>query len=658
MYKKRWRSDVVRSTFRSTSSKKGQITVFIILGMVILIALVLALTFQREAISFKPEEIIPTEKGKVASFISFCIQNSGEEALQLIGLQGGYIEVPEEILADGTRHLKTSPFTAIPLWAQGNSVTVPSLSEMKSEIDNYLEQNLASCLFSSEVFKESYDIIEKSSVKADTRIVDNKVIFNVNWDLEVRDKGGKRVAEIINHVAESPIKLKQLHELANEIIGAELRQMKLEDITQDLLALEHPNVPLAGTELSCTRKVWEVEEVKEQLKELLRVNIGNLRLKGTDFLEFPDELPYYKSHYIWDIGNDFINPKISAIFNYQPTYPFTFQVTPLKNGKMTSGQVGGTDILSFICVQNWKFTYDVVYPVAVSLKEGDYNFNFAFDVHLIRNIPNREVQLTARPSNTLNFVADESYCKQARIPMTITTWELVENKRGVSNREPLDDVNLAFSCIKNQCDAGRSEFDFANRGYQAGQELNLPYCVGGIVRGKKEGYKEGVVRVVTTPGEEVEVNLIPLKQFPLNRIKVIKHELGDLEETSEWRDETLSIKLVFNKEDGGLRLPLEPFHEENVIISSQLDEEVVNSQTLDFLAKANFAYELELLLFNEDQIVGGYRGNWTVPWSNLEEAEELTFHVVSKENANEDDLFDLVLNLNEYSQQVPLPEIR
>src|SRR3989338_3571136 len=88
---------------------QGQITIFIILGIVLLLAVALVIMLKTEVIQFNPEEIIPTEKGKIENYITQCMSSIGDKALLQIGLQGGYIDVPAEIARDGALHLRLSP---------------------------------------------------------------------------------------------------------------------------------------------------------------------------------------------------------------------------------------------------------------------------------------------------------------------------------------------------------------------------------------------------------------------------------------------------------------------------------------------------------------------------------------------------------------------
>lgn len=655
MYKKRYLRDRNRFNYSQFSDKKGQVTVFIIVGILLLLAIVLILVLKTEITTFKPEEIIPTQKGKVESYISACISDLGEEALLRVGNQGGYVEVPEHIAKDGSSHLRTSPFSVVPYWAVGNNIRIPPLSQIKVDIDKYVKDNLRSCVFDLKAFQETYDIIEKSDLTVSTDIVESRVIFNVNWQIEVRDKSGDKITTLIDHVSESPIKLKRVHEMATKIIEREMEELKLEDITQDLIALEHADLPLSGVELSCKKKVWNVKKVKETLQDMLRINIKELKISGTEFVQFPDELPYYQNHYVWDFGAEFVKPDVSVVFNYNNNYPLTFQVTPTQGGRMKSGLLGGTDILSNICLQIWKFTYDVEYPVLVRVKDETtgYNFNIALMVHLVRNMPNRNVVLTAQPSAIIDYPTDEDYCTQAKIPTTVFTWENVDSEDGTNYKEPLNNVDISFTCLKYRCEMGQTQY---GGGYQATTRINLPYCVGGIMRGEKDGYKEDWVRVVTSSGKEVELNLAPLFNFPTTGIKVMKHEFRGVEEgekigTGKFLDddEFALIKIV-KKKDG------EEFHKIEQVIGAE--EELSQMMNISLLGKATYTYELDIQVFDDEDFIGGYKGNWTVPWGDLEPAQEMIFHTVSKERGSEAEVFDVLMNLKEYSQYVPSPELK
>jgi len=697
-------------SLKNSNNKRGQVTVFIILGIILLLLVILLILLRQEmAAFFGLEEVVISQQGAVESYVTDCIAEVGDEALLIAGLQGGYIEMPERYTDDIGWHLELSPFLYVPLWANGPEIDQPSLEEIKIQVDEYIEENVQDCLFREGAFSETYDIVEISSVESDVNFFDSRTVFNVHWDLLVQDKMGEVVAELINHEAQSDIRFKTLYEMANSVLIAEMAQLKLEDITQDLIALEHEDVPVAGIEISCSEKRWEVDQAEETLKDMLRINLRNLKLEGTDFVEFPEELPYYENHYVWDVEN--YDKDISAVFKFENTYPFTFQVTPQKGNYMTSDRLGGGSVLSFLCIQNWKFTYDVVYPVIVEIRDEESGaiFQMAFTVNLIKNYPYKG-PVIARESQFSDTVTDDDYCYRSPsyVSMDVETYSLIQNNdTGVYSQEPLEDVDVSYTCIKYRCEMGTSEYDFEQRGDVAGLSAEFPYCSAAIMRGAKEGYIETWEYVVPEEDDIVQLNLRPLLTFTLADVEIVKHQLVGREceseevEESETSEENLcfdisdgevigaeEIAMVTMKhypgagafeeveaetneteetsteestsyvELGEFLLEGSELHKAEFIVSPGLDEEYIAESEVQLLAGADFEYDVLIYLVDEEDLIGGYRGKWLVPWSSLEqEGTKVRFHVLEVDPTEEEDYYGFMANMEDFSEELPEPEL-
>jgi len=654
MLKKRLKVDYSRFYSFVFKDKKSQVTLFIILGLLLLLALVLVVLLKQEVIVFKPEELIPTQKGKVESYITSCISEIGKESLFLLGLHGGYINVSSDIVADGTQHVKLSPTEVVPYWASGKTIRIPTLNEMKLQLDRRMEDNLRNCLLNKTVFNNTYTIVEKSNISADTKITDQKVIFNVKWDLEIKDKSGEVITQVVNHVSESPVKLKKVYDTSTKILYGEMNQLKIEELTLDLISLEHPSVPLMGIELSCTKRSWKVNEVKDKLKDMLRININELKIKETDYVNFPSTQPYYQNHYVWDLGLN-SSKDIQVNFNYNNNFPFYFEVTPREGNVLKSGSTGGSDLLSYICIQMWKFTYDVSYPVLVQVvdSKNSYVFNTAFTVHLKNNRADRSDASLTPSAVIIDYPTSDTFCQKRDIPITVNTYELIENNvTGVYWKDPLDEVNLTYTCLKYQCPIGQTEY--TSSGAVASYKTNFPYCTGGILRGKKEGYAENWVRVVSNQAQSVDLVLVPLFNLSAKKITVLKHDFnsistlgqGSISSTGKPLDknETVLIQITRNKEEYGL-------HKESLVLSPSLDKTLSEKSYLKFLAGTDYEYELEIYLLDKDGIKGGYSANWTAEWDYLKTSNELVFHILSKDSfKDQDEMYAFQSELNKYSK--------
>jgi hypothetical protein len=653
MQKKRYTRVLDRPIF----NKKGQVTLFIILGIVLLIILVLIILLQREIVTITPGKIIPDTKDKIENQITLCVREVGEEALFKIGLQGGYLEFSDQQLRDGNYVLQT-PVTPTPYWAYGNTIEIPSLQSIKESVDTYIEENIESCVFPAGLLDEEFSYISQGTASSDTEFTNTQVLYNVDWEIDVQTKDGELVTKLLRHETESKIKFKDLYETATKVIEQEINSLKFEDITQDLIALEHPNVPVMGMEISCAEKKWPLLTVQNTLKELITTNIPQIKVSGTEIVDFPKELPYYQNHYVWDVGEDFSKNDVSVTFRYQENFPFSFQVTPHDGSFLRSGTQGGSDILSALCVQMWKFTYDVSYPVLMKVKDENsgFVFNTAFTVHLLRNNPNRNGFVEALNPNTIPTIAGEEFCSNRRIPMTILTSSVVDSpETGVSFSEPVEEVNISFTCIKHKCDMGSTLLDFDNRGYQAGFTRNFPFCVGGILRATKNGYKESWQRVLTENSKQVEIELTPLYQVPVQNVKVVYHNvendiIGPAMAITQDETAIVTIKSIKKNEIN------KPFHESTIVTSaSGLDVE--GFSTFELLAGADFTYDIDVTVFKNDLFVAGYKGNWTVPWNDLQQSTQIIIHTIGKEMTPEES-FGFISKLPSQSILVSKPELK
>ena len=93
-------------------------------------------------------------------------------------------------------------------------------------------------------------------------------------------------------------------------------------------------------------------------------------------------------------------------------------------------------------------------------------------------------------------------------------------------------------------------------------------------------------------------------------------------------------------------------------LSEEENRNIGEEDSIEFLARADFTYELDITIIQDELITGGYKANWTIPWEALESADELVFHVLSTGKANEETMFELVNTLGEKSVFVPSPELR
>ena len=168
--------------------KKGQVTIFIIIAIVIVASIALYFSLNGKFI----EKEMSKELTPAYNYFLSCIEDETQRAALLIGSQGGYIEVPE--FSPGSEYMPFSSQldflgTPIPYWyyVSGNGIVkqqVPSKIEMESQLEDYLKARVLECNFAS-FEQQGFEIEMDEEANADVKIQDNKIDISVDVPLTI-----------------------------------------------------------------------------------------------------------------------------------------------------------------------------------------------------------------------------------------------------------------------------------------------------------------------------------------------------------------------------------------------------------------------------------------------------------------------------------------
>ncbi len=185
-------------------SKRGQITIFIIIAIIFIASLALYFIFKGGL----RDEIISPESEEIYLFVQACIYETGKDAIYDIGQSGGYFVASEPSTDSG-----------IPYYYLINKSYMPSKQRIEREISYYINTLLFFCTEDFVDFPE-FEISERE-IKADTQIQDNKIILNVEYPINIR-KGESitRLRDFEN--IEIPVRLGVIYNAISEIIRDQL----------------------------------------------------------------------------------------------------------------------------------------------------------------------------------------------------------------------------------------------------------------------------------------------------------------------------------------------------------------------------------------------------------------------------------------------------
>ncbi|MBW3014965.1 hypothetical protein KY330_00925 [Candidatus Woesearchaeota archaeon] len=221
--------------------KKGQITIYIILGIVIL-AIVGALLFFRTTDTGVAETLsLDAARAEVEQYVKTCIKTEGDYVLLALGYQGGYLFTPS------FGGINYEGYTAAYDYYLGYNM-LPSVNEIEDlHIDDFLDLTLLECVNDLDVFADRGVGIETGALDVNSEINYGDVLITVNYPVTLVQ--GDSVVELESFSEKFPIRLGYILAQVDELIEKEVDDPNWVDLTYiNDLELDVRVVPISQTE--------------------------------------------------------------------------------------------------------------------------------------------------------------------------------------------------------------------------------------------------------------------------------------------------------------------------------------------------------------------------------------------------------------------------
>lgn len=432
------------------TSKRGQITIFVIIAIVLIVSIGAYFLFKEIA----TETIIPISIEPVETSFIDCVESNVLTGISILEAKGGYINNPTLVL--GSKYM---PFSSqlnflgvnVPYWyyVSGSNLPksqVPTIESMEEDLEEYLEQSINSCNFNT-YRSEGYKI-NLAKGNADVEISGEYIDVDLNADLSVEKDTDSSV--ISNHRLRIDSKLGSLYEEALNIYNKEQDEFFLENYTLDVLRLY---APVDGVEVRCSPITWDARTIESDLKEALEVNTMALKNQGES-----------TDYFVVDVSQD-----VNVKFLYSRSWPTYLEINPTEGDLLISKPIGNQQGMGMIgfCYVPYHFVYNFRHPVLVQVSDGGETFQFPMVVLIEGNLPRK-----ATPSNATAEVEND-VCKYKNTKMKVTLYD--------SNLDPVDG-EISFSCVGMSCEIGNTQEGIL--------EGDFPQCVNGVLKVRAEGYKD------------------------------------------------------------------------------------------------------------------------------------------------------------------------
>lgn len=544
-------------------SVKGQVTVFVILGIVILFLIALGVYWQNAYSRVRPpvqQLVVDDQLKPIQVYVTGCLDALSKEALIKLGQNGGYIYMPSGLHVNPGKSYDSDALffdpQVMPYWyfmrpcesstSGCTYINNPPVCDdrvecalpyrgdnsMEEQMNRFIEENIAVCLDDFAPFRNEYDITA-GKAKVDTQIAETFVGFKMEYPLSIKIKGTSSSGKIPYFYTQQELNLKKMYQFALEIRDAEANYTFLERQTLNLISVysgidSRMLPPMSGMEMFVKgKKYWIRTDIKEKLMSdilpytmlLQIVNAGNAQTilpRGTDPKYISFEEGFYNGMQIKVSDN--VYSELDANVYYPPDADIYLNIGGKEIIK-PEGYNGGDNIIMKMmnfAFNDYSFKYDLTYPVIVRISDPEafngegYVFSYAVQANIRQNQPVNMNSTIVSISNIPSIDMEDTNLRVDRM-ITIEAYDKY-------TKEPLDDVMISYRCGYDVLIGATSM-----KNGKAILQDKFPFCeVGGTIVYEREGYMGGAVDYTNKEGSDPKdftIELWPLKE---KKIKVYK----------------------------------------------------------------------------------------------------------------------------------------
>lgn len=543
----------------SLHHNKGQVSIFIILGIIILLLLSILmyqgkLQFLNTSKQAFEKTLIEPEAEPVFAYVGDCIKTYAEEAIILAGQHGGYVNPNFRINQNNPTEaeaIQLSPESnmIIPYWwhladkntCEGNCefrTHQPPLRNTKTSIatqlSTHIEKNLHICINKFEPFtKQGINVIERGLPKITTTITPTSVIFLAQYPLTIKTNEKEHLLD--KYPVEIPVKLESIYNLASTLAELQVNNSYLEKHLRQLIDIysgseEQQLPPISNLEFSFSpAPTWRLATIREQIRNILSSYTPLLQVYDTatyQHIEAPPSITditaydrlYNRNMLIIASPNQEFR-EIKTRYTYLDWWQPYINIDGCNQETCTPELLLNTLITGVpYGIQRSFFSYDISYPVLVTLRDPEafngkgYTFTIALEANMRNNEPMPQKFTPLKMSQAPTTLICE--------PHLATSEEITITTINAQTQEHID-ADIIYTC---------EESCFIGTTINGTLTTKLPRCIGGILTAQHSGYASRFQPLdtdnIATPTLLIQLN--PEKQINLNlkRYRLFKQPQG------------------------------------------------------------------------------------------------------------------------------------
>ncbi|MBT3408899.1 hypothetical protein HN415_09550 [Candidatus Woesearchaeota archaeon] len=207
-------------------SRKAQNTLFIIIGLFIVIIFAFVLQLQKDKIEAKDPISNQDNVATVKNYVENCMNMILDDGVIILGKQGGYFH-PKHSSFENSYYVSYLYYE--------NENLVPTIEELEVQLSLYIDNQIIDCVNFSKFHNFKIEM-EKPETK--TIINNSSIVSSMNWKLLLNKEGEIQTLDYFNTKIES--NLLQIHSIVeNVILQSELGFDELDLSIFDVPNIEH-----------------------------------------------------------------------------------------------------------------------------------------------------------------------------------------------------------------------------------------------------------------------------------------------------------------------------------------------------------------------------------------------------------------------------------
>lgn len=408
------------------NKKRGQITLPIILGLLLLILIILGaylfINSQQPTVGPGETTKIPVQLQPVNKFVTDCLKSATEDAIRVVMEHGGYADFtklkantfqPTE--ADSVEYSPDSDYL-VPYWSymkskntctsgcQFSSMVKPICREgsigkacitkgrdsVEEEIDWYIKQNIQKCLNNFVTFQQAQMKVELVGDTVPKTTIRNGSV-NVYLEMPLKVTYQSTVQNINTFTADVDTSIAELYKVGVEILNYESTGCMIEDHTLNMIAfyqgLDSKKLPpySASSMGKQASTMWVIQNVEKKIRSVTSLAMQQIRVFNTKTYPYSTvdatgpnakAMQAVYDQFVFQPLSEFHEVQVN--FVYYPWWNPYIKIDPSRGSLigpswMLSGSGSGwlSYLVNKVLPKEYEYYYHYSFPVVAEIRKWD-----------------------------------------------------------------------------------------------------------------------------------------------------------------------------------------------------------------------------------------------------------------------------------------------